>query len=170
MVAFETETDLYEGIDVEKNARETLFEIAVEAQNRYAENIQRGRGAEGNHPGGFVDRGEAMNSITISPQHDNATEYRVGGDEVQLLIAEYGRAPNNAMPPHDDISEWARRNGLTPNDGQDWDGMIFGIRKKIAEDGIEGFAPALLTANQMKGKVGELAHEGIQGDLDDASE
>lgn len=166
-MGFEVETNVYNGLDIEGSAQRALFETAVEAKNKYAENVQRGRGADGTHPGGFVDRGEAINSITIQPQADDATEYRVGGDAIQLLIAEFGRAPNNSMPPREPIEEWARRNGLEPNDDQDWDGMIFAIRKKIAEDGIEGFAPAQLTASQMKGRLLERANGDIQRQLDD---
>ena len=166
-MGFDVETDPYSGIDIEGTAQEALFETVVEAQNRYAENVQRGRGADGSHPGGFVDRGEAMNSITISPQSDSAREYTVGGDAIQLLIAEYGRAPNNSLPPHQPISEWARRNGLTPDDGQDWDGMVYAIRKKIAEEGIEGFAPARQTAHEMRGRLRERAHDKIEQQLDE---
>ena len=169
-MGLDVETETYDGIDIEGSSQEALFETAVEAKDRYADNVQTGKGENGSHPGGYVDRGEAINSITISPQSDNASEYRVGGDEIQLLIAEYGRAPNNTMPPHDDISEWANRNGLVPNDGQTWDDMIFGIRKKIAEDGIQGFAPAQLTANQMRGRLKERAVEKINQDIADDTE
>ncbi|AXR81497.1 hypothetical protein [Natrarchaeobaculum sulfurireducens] len=166
-MGFDAESDVYQGIDVEGSAERALFKTAMRAKNRYADNVHQGRGADGNHTGGFVDRGEAMNSITISPQQDNATEYTVGGSAVQLLIAEFGRAPNNTMPPHQPISEWARRVGLEPSEGQDWDDMIYAIRKKIAEDGIQGFAPARLTAHEMRGEAEQIARQEVQSELDD---
>lgn len=145
-MGFDVEVDPYEGIDIEAIAKEELYKTALTAKQDYQENLRTGQGASGDHSGSYVDTGEAVNSITISPQREGADEYAVGGDAIQLLIAEYGRAPNNTMPPEEPISDWARRVGLEPQPGQSWDSMIYAIRKSIAENGIEGFAPAQKTA------------------------
>lgn len=152
--SMDIEVDEYEGLDFEQLAREQLEQTAIRTQQFWRDNLR---------DAGWVDRGEAVNDVTVV-QVDETT-YKVGGDVIQLAIAEFGRAPGS-MPPHDAISEWARRKNLTPNEDQDWDGMVYAIRKAIAEDGIEGHAAGQRAARKASKRLESEMKDRIDRDLE----
>lgn len=143
---FEIEVGTYDGIDVEKIASEELFKASLRAQEHWRKNLHEGQGALGSHGHPYEFTGESQNDITISPQTEGALEYVVGGDVVQLAVAEFGRAPGSP-PPRDAIATWARLKGLVPREGETFDEMVAGLRWHIAKHGLKAFAPAQLAAD-----------------------
>ena len=133
--AFEIEAEAYEGIDVLEIASEELFKHAARVMNSWRDNLRRGEGAGGSHGSPFVNSGEAANDVTVDPPREGELEYVVGGDVIQLLIAEWGRAPGS-MPPPEPIEDWMREQ-LGESDPEP-----FPVQKHIEEQGIEGFEPA----------------------------
>lgn len=140
-----TVTDGNIELNLGKIFKEEIFKAAVRCRNEWQQNLQKGIGAEGFHGGEWRDTGDTINDVTVEPKVPSL-EHQVGGDEIGLAIAEYGRRPNAPMPPHKPIARWAKRKGLTPKEGQTFGSMVFGIRKAIGEKGIRGFAPARLAA------------------------
>lgn len=155
MTGMDVEVDPYEGLDFQEIANQELQKAAIRTQEYWRDNLR---------DYGWVDRGEAVNDVAVVKVDD--TTYKIGGDVIQLAIAEFGRAPGE-MPPKEDISEWARRKGLQPNEGQDWDGMVYAIRKSIAEDGIEGFSPGRRAAKKASKKVERDVSDHIDRELED---
>lgn len=119
-----------------------LFRVANDTKNNWQDNLDRGVGL-GSHGSPYVDTGETVNDVTVEPPEEGSDLYRVGGDVVQLSIAEFGRRPGAPMPPDEPIRRWARRVGLVPREGETEDDMILGIRRHIAVHGLEGFAPGM---------------------------
>lgn len=130
--------------DIERIVSEELFKAAVRTQNAWKENLQQGKGAEGDHGRPYVGTGEAINRTNLYPEHPGADVYEIVGETVQHVIAEFGRTPGARMPPAEPIERWAQEAGLVPRDGETWEGMIFTLRRHIAEHGLRGFAPGLL--------------------------
>lgn len=130
--------------DIERIVSEELFKAVVRTQNAWKENLQQGKGAEGDHGRPYVGTGEAINRTTVYPEHPGADVYEIVGETMQHVIAEYGRAPGSKMPPPEPIERWAKEAGLVPREGETWDSMIFTLRRHIAEHGLRGFAPGLL--------------------------
>jgi len=130
--------------DIERIVSEELFKAAVRTQNAWKENLQQGKGAEGDHGRPYVGTGEAINRTNLYPEHPGADVYEIVGETVQHVIAEFGRTPGAKMPPAEPIARWAKEAGLVPRDGETWEGMIFTLRRHIAEHGLRGFAPGLL--------------------------
>lgn len=147
---FSVDFEPYDGVDVFGITREELEKQAVRTQNAWQRNLQKGDGAEGSHGGPYVNTGEAMNDITF--EFVGELEVTVGGDVVQLAVAEFGRAPGSAPPPFDAIATWAREKGLTPEEGS-FDDMVEGIRWAIADEGLEPFAPAQAAATEQRGRL-----------------
>lgn len=137
---FDVESEDMPELDLERIVSEELFAAATRGQQAWQENLRRGVGATGSHGRAYVDTGEAVNDITISPPTPGALEYVVGGDVVQLAVAEFGRRPGRP-PPHEAIAAWAKRVGLTPDEGESFDDMVTAIRFAIAERGLPAFAP-----------------------------
>lgn len=158
---FSVDFDGYEGIDVIGATREELEKQAVRVQATWRENLRKGQGAEGSHGGPYVNTGEALNDITY--EFRGALEVTVGGDVVQLAVAEFGRAPGSP-PPFDAIATWAREKGLTPEDGSFRD-MVDAIRWSIAEHGLEPFAPATDAANQHRGDLAQHINNRLDEEL-----
>ncbi len=166
------EVDVEDGldnIDLNQVIKKTLFKTAIKCKNEYQTNIRKGIGADGFHDHPFVDTGEALNDITVEPQGP-AHAFNVGGDVIQLAIAEFGRSPGSAMPPDKPIRRWAHRKGLTPREGQTFDRMVYGIRKSIGRKGIEGFAPARLAAIRTKDKMQRDFKEQVNNEIEAAAE
>ena len=132
-------------LDFLKIAKEEIFKTAVKVRNEWQNNLQKGIGAEGMHGREYRNTGEAINDITVEPKYP-ALDMRVGGDVVQLAIAEYGRRPNAPMPPHEPIARWANEVGLTPKENESFDSMVFKIRRSIGKNGLKAFAPGRLAA------------------------
>lgn len=132
--SFDITVEAYEGIPVLEIASEELFKVATRTANTWRDNIRSGTGANGSHGSPWVNTGEAANDVTISPQSEGALEYTVGGDVIQLAVAETGRAPGS-MPPPEPIADWMRE-ALGERDPDPWP-----IQKHIEREGIEGFAP-----------------------------
>lgn len=130
--------------DIERIVSEELFKAAVRTQNAWKENLQQGKGVEGDHGRPYVGTGEAINRTTVYPEHPGADVYEIVGETVQHVIAEFGRTPGAKMPPAEPIARWAKEAGVVPRDGETWEGMIFTLRRHIAEHGLRGFAPGLL--------------------------
>lgn len=157
--AFDVDADPYDGINLEKIASEETFKQSVRVANTWRENIRSGEGAAGDHGSPFVNTGEAANDVTVDPQQEGALEYVVGGDVIQLLIAEVGRAPGE-FPPPEPIADWMREQlGVQDPDP-------FPVQRHIAEEGIEGFAPARGAANQHKGELEENVLTRIEAELE----
>lgn len=156
--SFGVDISAYEGIEVERIAREETFKAAVRTQNQWRENLDKGKGALGRHgryresgtsDTQFRNTGEAVNDITVTPA-EPSLEHFVGGDVIQLAIAEFGRVPSpNSPPPYQAIADWAREKGLQPDQGETFEEMVDAIRWAIADRGIPGFAPARLAAQQV---------------------
>lgn len=148
--SFSVAIEEYEGIDVERITSEEAFKAAVRTQTRWRENLDKGRGAEGSHNGGYRNTGEAASDITVEPKEPGALEYFIGGDVVQLAVAEIGRVPTpGSPPPFDAIADWAREKGLQPEGDQSFEDMVEAIRWSIADNGLEGFAPGRLAGEEI---------------------
>lgn len=141
--------------DIERIVSEELFKAAVRTQNAWRENLQQGKGAEGDHGRPYVGTGEAINRTNLYPEHPGADVYEIVGETVQHVIAEFGRTPGSKMPPAEPIARWAKEAGVVPRDGETWEGMIFTLRRHIAEHGLEAFAPGLLAMQTVAPTVEE---------------
>lgn len=143
-MSYNVEIVLAPAPDIERIVSEELFKAAVRTQNAWKENLQQGKGAEGDHGRPYVGTGEAINRTNLYPEHPGADVYEIVGETVQHVIAEFGRTPGAKMPPAEPIARWAKEAGVVPRDGETWEGMIFMLRRHIAEHGLRGFAPGLL--------------------------
>jgi len=127
-------------VPIQQIARDEVFRASVNTQNLWKQILD---------DYGWRNDGEAINDITIDPQAEGAESYTVGGDVVQLLIAEYGRRPGAAMPPHEPIADWVHEQSSMPNKGEittmnfgdgpqevSFDSFVFIVRRSIAENGI----------------------------------
>ncbi|KAF5071349.1 hypothetical protein DSECCO2_213330 [anaerobic digester metagenome] len=143
-MSYHVEFTLEPAPDIERIVSEELFKAAVRTQNAWKENLQQGKGAEGDHGRPYVGTSEAINRTTVHPETPGSDVYEIVGETVQHVIAEFGRRPGARMPPHEPISEWAKMQGLIPREGETWDEMVLNIRRHIAAHGLEAFAPGLL--------------------------
>jgi hypothetical protein len=135
----------FQGIpDYHQIVSEELWKAAERTRQQYQENLEKGLGTEGSHGRPYVGTGEAINRTNLYPEHPGADVYEIVGETVQHVIAEFGRTPGARMPPAEPIERWAQEAGLVPRDGETWEGMIFTLRRHIAEHGLRGFAPGLL--------------------------
>lgn len=165
---FSVDISEYEGLvdddaDLEQIASEEAFKAAIRTQRVWRKNLDEGKGAVGSHPRSYRNTGEAAGDITIEPQSEGATEYRVGGDVVQLAVAEFGRVPTpGSPPPFDAIADWARERGLRPEEGQSFEEMVDAIRWSIADNGLEPFAPGRLAAQEVGPTYEENVRERIE--------
>jgi hypothetical protein len=148
--SFSIAVDTYEGIPVKEIASEELFRVAVRTMNTWRENIRKGEGIS-DHGSPYVNTGEAANDVTIQPQREGSLEYKVGGDTVQLAVAENGRAPGS-MPPPDPIADWMREQ-LGESDPDPWP-----VQKHIEEKGLEPFEPGRAAALEHEGELSERVH------------
>lgn len=164
---FDVEIDINgEPLDVATPTREVLEEKAIETQNQWIENLERGVGATGEHRGGYVNTGEAANDVTVEWLDDFTII--VGGDVVQLAVAEYGRVPTPGRPPpFDAIADWAREKQLEPGEGETFEDMVDAIRWAIADRGLEGFAPAQGAANKVGPTVQPALEQRIEQELEE---
>lgn len=160
--AFSVDFEPYEGLPIGEITREELEKQAIRVQATWRENLRKGSGAEGSHGGPYVNTGEALNDIVY--EFTGALEVRVGGDVVQLAVAEFGRAPGSP-PPYDAIERWAREKGLQPEDGSFRD-MVDAIRWAIAEHGLEPFAPAQAAANKHRGELPDRLNARLDDELE----
>ena len=104
----------------------------------------------------WFNDGEAANDITITPPREGADSYTVGGDVIQLLIAEFGRRPGATMPPEQPIVEWVNEQAEMPSRGDDdFDSVVFLVRRAIGENGIEPIMPARRAWDQVDGEYEE---------------
>lgn len=147
--SFRIESKIYGGLNLVQKTQDMLFETAVGAMEDWRKNLDDGVGETGSHKGSYRDTGEAVNDVTISPQSEGAMAYAVGGDTIQLAIAEFGRvATPGKLPPFRPIAEWAKRKGIVSPGEDGYYPIINAIRKKIADNGLAGFAPGLKAANK----------------------
>jgi len=115
-------------VPIQEIAREELFKASINTQNLWQDILD-------NY--GWRNDGEAINDITVDPQREGADSYTVGGDVIQLIIAEYGRRPGAPMPPHEPIADWVNEQSSMPSKGDErFDGVVFLVRREIAENGI----------------------------------
>jgi len=157
--AFDVDADEYEGINLTEIASEETFALAVEVGNTWRDNIRQGEGVRSrDHP--WVNSGEAANDVAVDPPAEGALEYEVGGDVVQLAVAEYGRSPGS-FPPPEPIADWIREQL-----GED-DPDPFPIQRSIAKRGIKGFAPARAAANEYRGELAARIGRRINDLLDE---
>lgn len=157
---FSVDVSPYEGIDVQKIASEELFKHSLKARDAWVDNLRAGKGASGSHgehresgpsPAPYNNTGETQNDVTVEPQQEGSLEYTVGGDVVQLAVAEFGRRPGAAPPPREPIARWADEKGLAPEADQTFDEMVDAIRFAIADRGLHGFAPGRAAAREHDG-------------------
>jgi len=153
--AYSVDINEYEGIieggkRLQQIAREEAFKAAVRTQRAWRENLDRGEGAVGSHPRSYRNTGEAAGDITVAPADpEGSDEFRVGGDAVQLAVAEFGRVPTpGSPPPFEAIADWARERGVSPDDGT-FEEMVDAIRWAIADEGLEPFGPGRLAAQEV---------------------
>lgn len=166
---YDVEVNGYAGLDFEKAAREALEEVAIKTQNEWIENLERGEGANGNHGSPYVNTGEAVNDITV--EWLDALTVVVGGDVVQLAVAEDGRVPTpGSPPPYEPIADWAREKGLEPDDGQSFEDMVDAIRFSIADQGLEGFAPGQAAVNAVAGELEDRTRRKVEQQMDEATD
>lgn len=140
--SFKVDGKPYAGIDIEGMASEEVFKAATRGLTAWKDNLTTGTGALG-HRRPWVNTGEARADLTMTPESPGSLEYTVGGDVVQLWIAEFGRSPNNTMPPYDAIADWVAEKGIATRGSPGFDGVVFLVRRAIARDGIKPFAPGL---------------------------
>lgn len=156
---------LYGGLNLTERVSDLLFITAVDTQNKWRDNLERGVGALGSHGRPYVDDGEAKNDVVFQPQAPGALRYIIGGDVVQLFIAEYGRVPTpGKLPPFTPIAEWAERKGIVKKGDKYFYQIINKIRSNIAEYGLAGFAPGLGAAIE----VNAVVEEKLKTFIDDA--
>jgi len=125
-----------------KIAEDTVFKAAVRGMNGWKDNLDSGLGATGSHGGPYRDRGGAHSDVTMQPQGPGSLEYVVGGDVIQLAIAEFGRVPTpGKLPPFGPIAGWVERKGIAKRGDKFFYAIVNKIRSNIAENGLEGFAP-----------------------------
>ena len=153
--------------DIERIVSEELFKAAVRTQNAWRENLQQGKWAEGDHGRPYVGTGEAINRTNLYPEHPGADVYEIVGETVQHVIAEFGRTPGSKMPPAEPIARWAKEAGVVPRDGETWEGMIFTLRRHIAEHGLKGFAPGLLAMQTVAPTVEESIKARFKRELEE---
>lgn len=158
----------YPDLDIRTYVAEELFKSAVKCHAKWQNNLLRGEGATGSRGQPWKDMGEAINQLTVEPKSPEHLSYEVGGDVVQLAIAEFGRAPNSKMPPHEPIADWCRRKGITPHEGQSFDNMVFNIRRKIAIEGIQGFAPGRKSALEVRAELPTNLENRFKKEIDKA--
>ena len=127
------------GLDLGRIIREEMFNTAQKCRELWQDGLLTGVGADGVRRPWF-HTGEAVNDITVYPTAPIGFDFDVGGDVIQLAVAEFGRSPGS-MPPYEPIAEWARLKGLTPQGDSTFEDMVNGIRWKIYQTGIMGFAP-----------------------------
>lgn len=153
--------------DIERIVSEELFKAAVRTQNAWKENLQQGKGAEGDHGRPYVGTGEAINRTNLYPEHPGSDVYEIVGETVQHVIAEFGRTPGAKMPPAEPIARWAKEAGVVPRDGETWEGMIFTLRRHIAAHGLRGFAPGLLAMQTVAPTVEESIKARFKRELEE---
>lgn len=157
--AFELEAEAYDGIPVLQITTEELFKVATRAMNTWRDNLRRGEGANGSHGRPYKNTGEAINDVTVQPPREGELEYKVGGDVVQLAIAEFGRSPGT-FPPPEPIEDWMREQlGIKDPDP-------FPVQRHIKEEGIDGFAPGRGAANEHRGELSERVSSRLDEALD----
>jgi len=162
--AYSVDINEYRGIiddgkRLERISREEAFKAAVRTQREWRTNLDRGEGAVGSHPRSYRNTGEAAGDITVTPADpEGSDEFRVGGDVVQLAVAEFGRVPSpGSPPPFEAIADWARERGLSPDEGT-FEEMVDAIRWSIADNGLEPFGPGRLAAQE----VGPTYQENVE--------
>lgn len=172
---YSVEISEYEGLvdgdaDLEQVASEEAFKAAIRTQSAWRENLDKGRGAVGSHPRSYRNTGEAAGDITVTPSSEGASEYQVGGDVVQLAVAEYGRVPTpGSPPPFEAIADWARERGLRPEEGQSFEEMVDAIRFSIADEGLPPFGPGRLAAQEEGPKYEQRVEERINRIIEEQS-
>lgn len=174
---FDVDVEPYEGLDIHRITSEELFKFSLRARDAWVDNLLDGKGAAGAHgehrkggpaPAPYKNTGEATNDVTVEPQSEGALEYIVGGDVVQLAVAEFGRRPGAPPPPFDPIATWAREKGLEPEEGQSFESMVDAIRFAIAARGLHGFAPGRAAAREYDSdRLAEQVNDRIQRELED---
>ena len=154
-------------LDLDQIAREELFKHAIDFQEQWQDNLLEGVGYLGNRPEGpYKNTGEAINDVTLEPQSEGATSYKIGGDVVQLAVAEFGRVPSpGSPPPFDAIADWAREKQLTPDEGQTFDEMVDAIRFNIADRGLPAFAPGRAAFFELEGEYERRVSERVEREL-----
>jgi hypothetical protein len=172
--AYSVQINEYEGITDDDGktlaqiAREEAFKAAIRTQEQWRENLDKGQGAVGSHPRAYRNTGEAVGDITVEPADPEASnEFRVGGDVVQLAVAEFGRVPTpGSPPPFEAIADWARERGLSPEGEDTFEEMVDAIRWAIADNGLEPFGPGRLAAQE----VGPTYQENVEERLNNIIE
>ena len=146
-----------EDVPIEQIAIEETQQAGVRMQNNWQDNLSEGVGFEGSHKNGeYRNTGEAINKINLELTGKGAT---VGTDAVQVLIAEFGRRPGAPMPPKEPIEDWVHEKQIARKDERGFDGVVFVIRRAIAERGLPAFAPARLAAIQTEEETIEAMEE-----------
>jgi len=136
-------------------AQEELFNQAVQFQRKWRNNLR---------DAGWVNTGDSIEDISLEPPREGSDSYRVGGDLIQLLISEFGRRPGAKMPPEDDISQWVHEQAGMPSEGDDdFDNVVFLVRRSIAENGIEPTRAARRAWKQME----DLYEDSVEAELGD---
>lgn len=159
-----------QGRSIEQIASNEAFKAAVRTQRVWRKNLASGDGAVGSHPRAYRNTGEAVGDITVSPAEEGATEYRVGGDVVQLAVAEFGRVPTpGSPPPFEAIADWARERNINPEGNETFEEMVDAIRWSIADNGLEPFAPGKLAAQEVGPEYERNVTERINSILDGQS-
>jgi hypothetical protein len=152
--------------DYRQIVSEELWKAAERTRQQYQENLEKGLGADGSHGRPYVGTGEAIARTTVHPETPGADVYEIVGETVQHVIAEFGRTPGAVMPPTEPIARWAKEAGLVPRDGETWEGMIFTLRRHIAEHGLRGFAPGLLAMQTVAPTVEETIKARFKRELE----
>lgn len=160
--SFSVDFEPYEGLPIREISQDELEKQAIRVQATWRKNLRKGQGAEGSHGGPYVNTGEAVNDVVYEFTGD--LEVRIGGDVIQLAVAEFGRAPGSP-PPFDAIERWAREKGLQPEEGS-FDEMVDAIRWSIAKHGLEPFAPATGAANSHRGELPQRINARLQEELE----
>jgi hypothetical protein len=104
---FDVDAEVYDGIDHETIAENSLDAVATDVQNNWMDNMDRA---------GYRNSGETINSITI----DKAERFvrRIGSDRVAALVGEFGRPPDAGHPPPDDLADWVHEQEGLPSRGE----------------------------------------------------
>lgn len=165
---YEVQAQSYKGIDIKGIAEEELFKAAIKGLNAWKDNLSTGSGAKGSRKP-WVNTGEARADLAINPATPKSLNYTVGGDVVQLFIAEFGRAPNNTMPPLKAIEDWVAEKGIAARGDAEFAGVVYAIRAGIAKNGIKPFAPGLKAGHDSVEGFGHRVQARMQAEIKAAS-
>ena len=142
--------EISESPDLERINEKEFMKAGINTQKEWQDNMRSA---------GWVNTGETVNSITVRRK---GRTVEVGSSKISALIHEYGRAPDNTIPPEDPIKDWVKDVGIASPSDEDFDSVVWAVRMSIAREGIEGS----YSGNKAFRKVSEELFDRLSNRLD----